>query len=90
MDSTDGLKSWTLEADFRRKTPEMDSRDSLQEMDSRDGVWEMDSLDGLWLLIVNCMEERGEDPPGLGQFITPGTFHRPFKCQRKQPCLQLT
>ena len=38
MNSRDGLKSRTLETDFRRKTPEMDSRDSLQEMDSRDGV----------------------------------------------------
>ena len=31
----------------------------------------MDSLDGLRFLIVNCMQERGEDPPGLSQFITP-------------------
>ena len=40
----------------------------------------MDSLDGLRFLIVNCMQERGEDPPSLRQFITPATF-RPFKCQ---------
>merc|ERR1719507_1489423 len=32
-------------------------------------------LDGLRLLIVNCMEERGEDPPGLCQFITPDKVH---------------
>ena len=42
----------------------------------------MDSLDGLRLLIVNCMQERGEDPPSLRQFITPATF-RPFKCQSR-------
>ena len=61
-------------------------------MDSRD-LWDgqtwwtrlMDSLDGLWLLIVNCMQERSEDPPSLGQFITPATFH-PFKCQRSSYC----
>ena len=61
-----------------------------QKMDSKRCTQELDSLDGLRLLIVNCMEERGEDPPGLCQFITPATFPHSNVREASYHCIELT